>query len=199
MDPEVEQRVQVGLEGVDRGDVQNLVQEDIGVEVGDEEHGRRAGIAAADHPRVHGPPEVVDDDAQATAGGTLVVLGVERHHHRRRARAVVHGDGDGGPDDLHHEGHELLGEAAEDYARVLGRVRGGQLLDVRRHGHAGAAHGRVEEGLLGWEVPEDGRGGYAEGRGDVRQGSPGEALLGEDAAGRIQELIAGDARWAAHL
>lgn len=174
------------------------MDEDVGVELRDVEQRQRARVGPAEDAGVHGPLEVPSDDGQPSARGALFIVRVERHDHRGLPRVLVHLHGDGGADDLHHEGDELLGEAAQHDARIGVAARAAELFDVRRHADVGAAHGRGEEGLLAVEVAKDGGGGDAERFGDVGQGGAAEAFLGEDGARGVEELLAADAWWASH-
>ena len=112
----------------------------------------------------------------------------------------MHGHDDAAGDDALGKRDELGGNAAEDDARVdFGRSRGeladgGGDLDRRA-----AVHGVVEESVLGADVAEEGGRSDAEPAGDIGEGGGGEALGGEDAPGSVENLIARDARRAAHL
>lgn len=175
------------------------MDEDVGVQLRDEEQRQRARIGLAETAGLHGAGEVADDDVQPAARGALFVVRVERNDHRGLPRVLMHLHGDGGPDHIHDEGDDLLGEAAQHDARIGVAGRAAELLDVRRHADVGAAHGRGEEGLLRVEVTEDGRGGHAERLRDVGQRSAAEAFLREDGARGVEELLAADAWWTAHV
>ena len=112
----------------------------------------------------------------------------------------MHGHDDAASDDALGEGDELRGQTSEDDARVGVAGRGRKLRDRRRQldGRA-AAHGLGEKRVLGVDVPQQRGGGDAELPGDVGQRGGGEAFVGEDAAGGIEDLIAADARRATHL
>jgi len=144
-----------------------------------------------------GAAEVVGDDAQAAARRRVVVADVERKHDRR-LRAAMHVDGEVFGDGLGDERHELLGQAPQHDARILGAAGGlemddgGGQLDVPR------AHGRGEERLLRRNVAKDRGRRDAELRGDVGEGGGLEAFLREDAPRGLEELLAGDGRRAAH-
>lgn len=159
----------------------------------------RTGVEGPETPRLHGAPEVVADDGQTTARRAVAGFGIERHH-QSPLRARVHVDGDVLGHDLLRERHELLCYPPEDVTRVGVRGIDVRQLDdeVRRPGHA-ALHGRAEEGLLRFEMPQHGRRGDAHGHGDVGQRGAIEALLAEDLPGRLKQLVSRDARWASHL
>jgi hypothetical protein len=112
----------------------------------------------------------------------------------------MHGHDDAAGDDALGEGDELLGDAPKNQARVrVGRrahqlANGGGDLDG-----LAAAHRLGEERVFGDGVAEQRGGRHAELAGDVGQGGGGEALGGENAAGGVEDLIAADARRAAHL
>lgn len=110
----------------------------------------------------------------------------------------MHVDGEVLGDGLGDEGNELLGQAAQDNAGVLGAAGSLQMDDGRRHLHVARAHGRGEEGLLGAGIAEEGGGGDAELGGDVGEGGGFEAFGGEDAAGGFEEAFPGDRRRPAH-
>lgn len=171
------------------------MNEHVGLELADEEKGHRARVAAADRAGVHGPTEVVRGDAQAAARRCLLLMRVERNDEGGR----VHVHGDGRTDDGGHERDELLGEAAQDDARVGRGVDAGEVFDERRNGEGPRAHRRGEELLLARAVAEEGRGRDVERSGDLGEGRRGEAALGERGPGGVEDLIAGDAGRAAHL
>lgn len=110
----------------------------------------------------------------------------------------MHEDGDVRGDRVLHERHELLGEGAEDDARVGGRIDALQGIDELRHFQLPRTHGLGEEGLLRIDVAEDRRRGDAELFGDVGQRRGLEALRGEDVRSGGQKLFAGDAGRASH-
>lgn len=98
------------------------------------------------------------------------------------------------------EGDEILGDAAQHFARIgRGRIDIHQFEEERRRRRNGVLHRRREEGLLRFEVPEDRGRRHAENGGNVRQRGSVEPLLAEDAPGSQQQLITGDTRWASHL
>jgi hypothetical protein len=172
--------------------------EDVRLEVADEQQRQRARVGFPDDLRVHGSLEVGGEDAQAAARQGVVGGGVERDDEGGLARAHVHLHGDGGADDVLHEGDELFGEAAEDDPRVFRAFDCGELDDRLGQHEVPRAHGRSEEGLLRFEVPQDRRRRDLQTAGDVRQGGRVEAALGEGAPGGVEDLFAGDARWPAH-
>lgn len=175
------------------------MNEDVGVQLGDEEQGQRARVGLAEAARLHGAGEVADHDGEAAARRALFIVRVERNDHRGLPRVLVHLHGDGRTDDLHDERDELLGEAAQDDARIGIARRAAELLDIRGHADVRAAHGRGEEGLLGVEVAEDGGRRDAERPGDVGQRGAAESLLREDGAGGVEKLLAADAWWSSHV
>lgn len=112
----------------------------------------------------------------------------------------MHGHHDASGDDALGEGDELGGDAAKDDARIGAGRRGGELSDgCGDLDRRAAVHGVVEEGVLGADVAEEGGGSHAELAGDVGERGGGEALRGEDAAGDVEDLVAGDAGRPAHL
>lgn len=157
------------------------------------------GIEGADAPGRHGPAEVVADDGQPAARRAVGGVRVERHD-QTALRLGVHVDGDV----LRHqplgEGDELFRHLAEDDPRVgMGGVHAGQGQDHGRRRGEAPLHGGLEEGLLRLEVPEDGGRRHADRFGDVGQRGAVEALLAEETAGGLEQIVTGNARWAAHL
>lgn len=187
------------MERVDGSDVEDVMDEDVRLELAHEEQRHRPRAAAADRAGVHGPAEVVGEDAQAAARRRFGAAGIERHDDGGLARAEVHLHGDGGADHVLHERHDLLGETAQDDARVCGAVDGRQLFDARRDGDLASARGGGEELLLRGEVPQKRGRRDADFAGHVGQRRAGEAARGEGPAGGVEDLIAADARWTAHL
>lgn len=174
------------------------MEEDVSLQRPHEEQRRGARIADPQTAGGGGTAEVVGDDGEAAARRAVGL--VERQDQRRPPRVLVHGDDDAGGDDPLGERDELLGDAAEDGARIGVGGGGGELEDAgRRLEHRTALHGLVEEGVLGVDVAEERRGGDVQLAGDVGQGGGGEAFGGEDAAGGVEDLIAADARGASHL
>jgi len=170
------------------------MEEDVALQGAHEEQGRGARIANAQPAGGGGAAEVAGDDGEAAAR-RAVALGIERQDQRG-----VLGHDDVAADHLRGERDELLGDAAEDDARIFGGRGGGQRQDARRRlDDLRAAHGLGEERVLRANVAEERRGGDVQLAGDVGQGGGGEALGGKDAAGGIEDLIAADARGAAHL
>jgi hypothetical protein len=196
--PEIEERVDVVAERVRlRGDVEDLVKEDVRLQRSHEEERGGARILHADDAGLGGAAEVIGDDGQAAARRGVFAADVEGQDDRG-LRAAVHVDGEVLGDGARDERDELLGQAAEDDARVLGAAGGLQPDDARRQLDVARAHGRGEKGLLGRRVAQDRGRRDAELRGDVGEGGGLEALRGEDAPGGLEELFAGDGRWAAH-
>lgn len=170
------------------------MEEDVALQRAHEEQRGGARIADPQPAGGGGAAEVVGDDGEAAAR-RAVGFGVERQDHRG-----VLGHDDVAGDHLLGEGDELLGDAAEDHARIFGGRGRGQGEDAgRRLDDLRAAHGLGEERVLGADVAEKRGGRDLELAGDVGQGGGGEALGGEDAAGGVEDLIAADARGAAHL
>ncbi len=112
----------------------------------------------------------------------------------------MHVDGDVLGHDVLGEGDEVLGDAAQHFAGIgLSRVDVYQLEKERRRARNAILHGRGEEGLLRFEVPEDRGRRHAENGSDVGQRGAVETLLAEDAAGGLKQFVTRDPRWASHL
>lgn len=172
------------------------MQEDVGLKVTDEDQCQRPRVGPPDGAGVHGPGEVIRQQAQRAARRD--VLGGHVEGEDDRARTQMHLHGYGRPDHRADERNDLLGERAQDHARIGGRIGGRERRRPLRNLHVMRAHGRGEERLLGREVPEDGCRRHSEHDGDVRQGRALEPPLGEAAPGGLEDLVAGDARRTAH-
>lgn len=173
------------------------MQKDVGLERSHEKQRGGAWIADAQHAGGGGAPEVAGDDAQPAARRRVVALGVEWQN-ERRLRAVVHVDGEVLRDRGLREGDESLGDLAQDGARIGGGVDGLQRGDEIGNANLAAANGGDEEFVLGAGVAEDRGGRDAKLRGDVGEGGGLVALGHEDAARGVEDLLAGNPRWAAH-
>ncbi len=112
----------------------------------------------------------------------------------------MHVDGDVLPDDFLDERNESFADIAQDHTRVRGRrIDRGKLADEVRHvDRRSAAHGLGKKGLLGIEMAEDSGGRDLEPERDVSQSRGLEALRGEDATCRCQQLLARDSRRSSH-
>lgn len=177
--------------------MKHFVRKDVGLQLAHEEERERAWIAAAHDAGIDAAAEVVADDPQRDPRRAPLVfraegkleggLGGEMHLHRDR-RA----------DDPAKERDDTLGELPEHQARVLGGIHRRELVEHRRD-HRSTRHRAHEELLLRREVPQDRGGGDAEAPADVGERGAVEPAGDEDRAGGIEDLVAGDARWAAHL
>ena len=175
------------------------MEEHVSLQRSHEEQGGGLRIADAQPSGRRGTAEVAGDDGEA-APRRAVAARIEREDQRGALRAGVHGDHDVRSDGRLGEGNELFGHAAEHRARIGVAGRIGELADAgRRLDHVDAPHGLGEEGVFGIDVTEERGGSDAELAGDVGQGGGGESLGGEDVAGGLEDLIAPDARRAAHL
>jgi hypothetical protein len=173
------------------------VKEDVRLQRSHEEERGGARVLHADDAGFGGAAEVVGDDGQAAARRRVVVADVERKDDRR-LRAAVHVDGEVLGDGAGDEGDELLGQPAQDDARVLGAAGGLQPDDARWQLDVPRTHGRREEGLLRRNVAEDGGGRDFELGSDVGERGGFKAFGGEDAARGLEELLAGDRRRPTH-
>lgn len=169
--------------------------EDVALDLPEKEQGQGAGIGMADGAGLHGPAEVIGEEAQHAAGGNFLAVRVERHDQR----GGVHLHGDGRADDGAEERDGAAGELPQHISRIGGGVDHGQGQGELRDGNGPRAHGGAEEGLLGVEVAEDGRGRDLERPGDVGQGGGGEAAGAEGGPGGVEDLVLGDPGWTAHL
>ena len=174
-----------------------MVKEDIGLQRAHEKERGGARFFHVQHAGLGGAAEVVGDDAETASRRRVVVADVEGEDDRG-LRPPVHVDGEVLGDCAGDEGDELLRQAAQHDARILGAADSLEADDAGRQLDVPRAHGRGEESLLGGEVAEDGGGGDVELGGDVGEGGGLEALRGKDAAGGLEEAFAGDRRRTAH-
>lgn len=175
------------------------MNEDVALELACEKQRHRARIAAANDARVHGALKVFGENAKSAPRRRLLVLGVERHDDRRLPRRHVHLHRDRRPDDGGDERHELLGEAAEDDARVGRGIGRRQLVEKLRDLHVAPAHRCGEELLFRGEMPEDRRGRDTDRPSNVGERRRGEAAVGERDARGLEDLLAVDAGGSAHV
>jgi hypothetical protein len=174
------------------------MEEDVALQRSHEEQRGRLRIAHAQPARRRGAAEVAGHDGEAAARRAVRLI--EGQYQRSAPRVSVHGHDDATGDDALGEGDELRGNAAEDDARVglAGRAR--QIADRRRNlDGLAAAHRFGEERVFGVDVAQERGGGDAELAGDIGEGGGGEPLGAEDATGGVEDLVAADARRAAHL
>ena len=188
MGPEIDERVDVLIDGIG-GDVQKVVEEDVRLHGAHEEPRGGARIVDADHARLFGAAEVVLDDLDAAARRAVLVPGLLAH---------VHEDGDVLGEDALGEGDELLGDAAEDDARIGGCVDGLERDDERRR-LGRQMHRLGEERVLGANVAQHRGRGHLQLAGDVGERGRFEPLGGENVPGHAEELLAIDGRRASHL
>ena len=196
--PQIDERVDVAIERIPfRKNVQHAMEHHVRLERAHEEECEGARIAAADDAGVHRPAKVVGHDHQSAAGRAVSRIRIERHHDR--ARLLVHIHGNVLADDFLDEGNELLGDTAQDPARIAPGIDVFQLDDERWRTRQPAAHRGAEKLLL--------RSGMTQHRGrrdvqlarDVGERRRVEALRREDASRGLQQLFPGNPRWPAHL
>jgi hypothetical protein len=194
--PEVEQRVDELVEGIRlRGDAQDLVQEDVRLQRSHEDEGGSARVAGADDAGRGGAAEIVGDDAQPLARRRVALRRLEGKDDG--ARLAVHVEGEVLLQRVLDEGNEMLGDVSEDRSRIglgVGRFEGADEVG----NFDAAAHRGVEQLLLRLAVPQHGGRGDVQFAGDVGERGGLETLRGEDAAGGLEELIAGNGRRPSH-
>lgn len=173
------------------------MDEHVRLELAHEEQRERTRITGTDDAGVHRAAEVVGDDGDRTARRTVVRRGVEGDDQRGLPRRQVHLHRDRGADDAPHERNHLFRESAQHDARILGRIRAGELLEKDRHADL-RAHGAGEEILLRRKVPQDRGRRHADALADVRERRPIEAPSHENGSRSLEDLIAVDARRASH-
>ena len=196
--PQIDERIDVAVERIRfRKNVQYAMNHHVRLKRSHEQQSKRPRIALPDDAGLHRPSEVVGDERKHAPRWTVLRIGIERHD--ERSRAFVHVDGDVLGNDLFHEWHEALGDAAEHDARIARRIDVLEIEDKLRRGGDARAHRRSEELLLRARMPKDRGGRDAQLVGDVGQRGRIEAFRGEHTSCRFQELFAGDPRRPAHL
>lgn len=196
--PECEERVDVVVERIRPiGDLQNLMKEDVREQRAHEEERRGARLFDPDHARLRGTAEVVGDDLETSTRRTVIVARVERHD-EGGIRPLVHAEHEVLHDRRTGERHPLGGDAAQYDAGIGTGIDRFEFEDARRQLN-GAAHGRVEQGLLRREVPQHRCRGDVQTGGDVGERRGREPFLSEHAACGAQDLLTADDRWPPHL
>ena len=174
-----------------------MLIEHVGVKRAEEEAGCGAGVRDPDAAGIARAGEIGLDDAKRAAGRRIVGLAVERE--ANFGGALVHVDRDDGRDDAGEERDELSHELAQHHARILFAGERVQMVDRRRQLDVAGLHRLEEQLLLRLDVAEErGRRDLQLAR-DVGQRRRLEALPGEDAARRREQLGSLDRRRAAHL
>jgi hypothetical protein len=198
--PEVDQRIDVFGDRNCGTDFENVLCEHVALERSHEQQGGGWRIGDAQHSRAGGALEIVDDDAQAAARWTVFAARVEWQDDGRPVGVGVHGHDQARRDHALHERDEALRQPAQYGARILERVRRGEIANaLRRLDDIAGLHRGAEQGLFRPCMPEDRRGCYPELGGDVGERRCRETLCPEDAPGAVEELLAVDGGWAAHL
>src|SRR5438094_9501361 len=122
--PEVDEGVDVVVQRIRlRRNVEDVVKENVRLQRAHEEEGGGARFFHVQDAGLGGAAEVVGDDAEAAARRGVVVADVEGKDDRR-LRAPVHVDGQVLGDRAGNKGDELLGQASQHDARVLGAASG---------------------------------------------------------------------------
>ena len=198
MGPEIEERVDVVVERIRRFESpQYVVDEDVGQQRPHEQERRGAGIVDADHSGLTRAVEVAGDELQAAFRRTVFLARIERHD-ERGVRLLMHRDDEVLHDRRAREREPFLRDASQHDTRVCGRIHIRKVDEARGQLNA-RTHGRVEESLLGVEVPQHGRRSDLQLPGDVRERRRCEALLREELTGDLQDLLIADCRRPAHL
>ena len=164
-----------------------------------EKEGGCTRVEWTDSPGRHGPAEVIAHDGQPAPRRTVGSLGVKGDD-QLPLRAAVHVDSNVLRHDTLRKRHEVLGDGAQNLARIGRRgIDERQLHDERRRRRDIRLHGRPKEGLLRLEVTQHGRGRHTHDGGDIRERRGIETLLAEDVTRGLKQVISGDACWPAHL
>jgi len=198
--PQVDECIDVGRERVwFVGDVEDVVKGHVGVKRPHEKEGGGTRVEWADSPGCHSPPKVITHDGQPTPRRTVGSLGVKGDD-QLPLRAAVHVDSNVLRHDPLRKRHEVLGDGAQNLARIGRRgIDERQLQDERRGRRDIRLHGCPKERLLRLEVTQHGRGCDTYDGGDVRERRGIETLLAEDVPRGLKQVISGDACWPAHL
>ena len=198
--PQVDERIDVGRELVGfGGDVEDVVKGHVRVQRPHEEERGGTRVKGPDFPGRHGPSKIVADESQPSPRGAVGGLGVEGDD-QLPLGAAVHVNGDVLRHHTLRERHEVLGNGAQNLARIgRGGVDERQLQDERRRGRDARLHGLMEEGLLRLEMAQHGRRRHAHDGSDVRERGGIKAFLAEDLAGCLKQILPGDTWWPAHL
>ena len=173
------------------------MKEDVRQQRSHEEKRCRAGILDADYARFMRAAKVTGDDLQSSSGRTVVVARIEWND-ERRVRLLVHAEHEMLADRRLRERHPLLGDTTKDNAWIGRGIDVLKIADARGQSNV-AVHRCVEEGLLGVEMAQNGRRRHPQLGGDIGERRGREALLCEDLAGRLQDLIFMDEWWPPHL
>jgi hypothetical protein len=198
--PQIDERIDVGGERVGFGrDVEDVMKRYVRVQRPHEEKSGSARLKGPDFSGSHGSSKIVADERQPPLWRAVGSIGVKGDD-QVLLGAAMHVNGDILSHRTLGERHEVLGDGAQNLARIgRGGIDVRELQDKRRRSRDARLHGRPEEGLLRFEVAQHRRGRHAHDGGDVRERGGVKAFLSEDLAGRLKQFIPGDARWPAHL
>lgn len=198
MDPQVDQRIDVVGEGIDGRYVENLMQEHVRLQRSHEKESCRTRVPNAHHARALGSPEVFGHDLQPASRRGVGIARIERQDDRR-LRPRVHVDREILGERLLHERHELLGHAAKHDARVRRGIDIRELENELGHRDPMRTHRVREQLLLAWKVAKDGCCRDVQLRGDVGERRRLETLRREYLSRGLEQFLASDERWPAHL
>ena len=196
--PEVDERIDVARDRIRRIDhPQDVVNEDVRDERTNEKKRGRSRIVDVDDPGSLRAFEIPRKDLFAAARRTVLAARIERQHERRIA-ALMHRDDHVLRHRFARERNPLLGQLAQDDARIGRRVDVVETEDARRQRDA-STHRGIEERLLRFEMAEQRGRSDVKLAGDIGERRCGEAFLREDDARGLEDLIAADGRRSAHL
>lgn len=142
-------------------------------------------------------PEVVGDDRQAATRRAVLVIRMEGKSDGG-TRLRVNRDSDVLRDGRRGKWDPALRDGSQNDAGIGAGINRLQIDDALRQRDRGPHRG-VEQLLLRCEVTQDSRRRDAELAGDVGESRGAEARRGEAAPAGVEDLVAGDGRWAAHL
>ena len=171
--------------------------EDIRVKGAEEETGSGALVGDLDASGIAGTGKVRLDDPQRAPWRRIVGFPIERQPNL--GGALVHVNGDHGRDDAGEKWDQLARKLPENGSRILFPGQRLEHVERRRQLDVARLHRLEEELLLRLDVAEERGGRDVQLARDVGQRRRLEALPGEDAAGRGEQLGPLDGCRASHL
>jgi hypothetical protein len=163
------------------------MKEDVRQERAHEEKCGRARVLDSDDAGFMSATEVTGHDLQPAARRAVIVARVERDD-ERGVCLLVHAEHEVLSDRRPGERHPLFRDTPEDDARIRRGIDMLKIVDARGQLEV-AVHRGIEEGLFGVEVAQDGRRRHAQICSDIRECGGCEALLREDLACCLKDLV----------
>jgi hypothetical protein len=141
--------------------------------------------------------EVAGNDLQPASRRTVIVARVERDD-ERRIGPLVHAQHEVLNDRRAGERHPFFRDTSQDNARIGSGVDMVEVGDARGQLNV-AVHRKIEQGLLGIEMTQNRRGRDVQLSRDIGERRRREALLREDFACSLEDLLTMDEWRPAHL